>query len=306
MGAKFKTFGHKEWVAATNSRRFQAVLSKHMRRATAMNGMVAVRRQREVIRGTESIAANAALTIHIKGSSKPLVDHGDLFKAITFEVVDDYRVFVGVLRTNEEAFNLAVALHEGAAIQVTPAMRGMFFFLWKASIGDIPGEALTGRAAELYQRRPGGWLPLKASTAVITIPPRPWATVAFNDPNFQQQIKSNWERAAVAAFNEMAGKAGGGRPSAVSKAAKKMARAGKRLGSAAGKGLKAGKKAATKGLRAGKKVAKKAIRTGKKAANRAAKSVKRTTNKAKRVVVKTAKAAVRRVRGSSTKRKKSK
>lgn len=281
-------FGHKGWTSATNGRRFQAVLSKHMRRATEINGMIAVRRQREVIRGSEGIVANAALTIHIKGSSKPLVDHGDLFKAITYEVVNDYQVFVGVLRTNEDAYNLAVTLHDGAAVQVTPAMRGMFFFLWKASTGDISAESLTGRAAELYARRPGGWLPLKPSTTVITIPPRPWATVAFGDPAFQQQVKNNWERAAVAAFGELAGRAGGGRSSAIGKAVKSAKKTAKKAGKVAAKGAK---------------VAKKGLKLGRRAATKVTKFAKKTANKTKRMAKKATKSVVGKMRGKAPRRK---
>lgn len=203
------TFGFRKdagWTIFANAvdpRVFEAKLKHHMSRATALNGKVAVAAVRKVIRNG-AFAANAPLTVHIKGSSKPLVDNGTgLFQAITDEVQDHQTVFIGVNR-NSDMYNIAMALHEGVTLRVTPAMRGMFFMLWQASTGAIPSSSLTGRAAELWERRPGGWKPLKESTSVIVIPGRPFLEQAFQDPTLRNTLRNNWTQAVQATLRELA------------------------------------------------------------------------------------------------------
>ncbi len=78
---------------------------------------------------------NSPLTVLIKGSSKPLVDRGDLRLGITTDVgVHGKDIFgaVGVLRTRrtkdgKKLFNVAIALHSGFTIKVTPAVRAAIF-----------------------------------------------------------------------------------------------------------------------------------------------------------------------------------
>jgi len=284
MPARMTTFGYKEWQAACDPRRFERVLKKHMRRATELNGAVATKALRETIATGRGMAANAALTVFIKGSSKPLVDFADLYGSQTFEVVDDYTVWAGVLKQDQEGYNLAQALHDGFQAKVTPAMRGMFFYLWKASTGAIKPEQLTGRAAELWARRPGGWFPLDEGTTVITTPGRPWVSITFGDPSFKAKVMLNWEQALEAVFREIAGKGGSGLVGKAAKAAKKAAKAARRLERStrglrrtlARKTAKAGKSVA----RFGKKANRSLTRTGKKVGRRVSKVVNRSIRKA--------------------------
>jgi len=78
---------------------------------------------------------NSPLTILIKGSSKPLVDRGDLRQSINLRTeITREKVHggVGVLRTKRSKdgkvlWNLAIALHEGFVIKVTPKVRAAVF-----------------------------------------------------------------------------------------------------------------------------------------------------------------------------------
>lgn len=78
---------------------------------------------------------NAPLTILIKGSSRPLVDRGDLRLSIEPAVEREGRNVlgaVGVLRSRRakrgrKMFNVATALHEGFVIRVTPKVRAAVF-----------------------------------------------------------------------------------------------------------------------------------------------------------------------------------
>jgi hypothetical protein len=199
---EFKIKGLKRWRAALDARGFDEAARKNMRKATALNGKILEAAMRKVLQSGK-LKPNAALTIAIKGSSKPLVDHGTLFQAITSHVVDDFTVFVGVLR-NAPNYDLIETLHEGVEITVTPAMRGMFFMLWRVSIGEIDANRLTGRAAVLWERMPGGWLPLADDTKTIVIPPRRFVVAAFRTAGIVAQCRANWKKALDASFAERA------------------------------------------------------------------------------------------------------
>lgn len=198
MTAGIKLSGFAELQMRLNPARFTAALRKEVRRATALNGKLAVREVRKVIKGGME-PTNAPLTVMIKRSSKPLVNHGDLWAAIASTVVDDYTAFVGVNRKNG-AYDVAVGLHEGTTTRVSEKMRMMFRNLWEASQGTLDPSHLTGRAAELWARMPGGWLPLKKDTQFIVTPPRPFIVAAFRSPELHAQARANWEAAVQRAF----------------------------------------------------------------------------------------------------------
>lgn len=206
---EFKIKGLKRWRKALDARGFDEEARKRIRIATALNGKVVEAAMRKVLQSGR-LRANAALTIAIKKSSKPLVDQGTLFQSITSQVVDDFTAFVGVLRSSP-AYDLVQTLHEGVRIKVTQKMRGLFYMLWRASTGNIDSGRLTGRAAELWARMPGGWFPLAASTKVIVIPPRRFILAAFRAKGVIDQCRRNWEKALDDTFSARA-KAGKGEP----------------------------------------------------------------------------------------------
>ena len=78
--------------------------------------------------------ANSPLTILTKGSSRPLVDHGDLRSVNIRTEIDGDSVHggVGVLRTKmnkdgNKLWNIAIALHDGFVVNVTPKVRAAVF-----------------------------------------------------------------------------------------------------------------------------------------------------------------------------------
>jgi len=187
---------------AWDPRTYERVSRRHIRKATSINAMLAVRSIRYMI-GKGDLAPNAPLTIAIKGAGKrPLVDTGDLRQAVTHKVINDFVAFAGVLMTDDK-YNIAVTLHDGAEIGVTEAMRTMFWVLWLKST-HRPDLKLEGRAAELYKRFKGPWYPLSAKTTAIIIPARPFVRYAFADPELHRHAKANWQRAINATFRELA------------------------------------------------------------------------------------------------------
>lgn len=91
--------------------------------------------RRDLVTGMQSSAPggqpyvpNHPFTIAKKGSSKPLIHHGDLLNSINYHVIGDNAVFVGIKRGakrhgNLDTVNLAEIHEHGCVIRVTPKMR---------------------------------------------------------------------------------------------------------------------------------------------------------------------------------------
>lgn len=194
--------GWKRMARAVDSKRFSAQVRKHVALETRRNAQRAVKAIRKNIKSGD-FEKNAPLTIHIKGSSKPLIDNGDLWKALAIDVSAWNQAFVGILKS-DRMYDIAAFLHEGGTVRVTDRMRAMFRMLWFVSQGGDPG-ILTGRARELWERQPGGWYPLKESTTAIRVPGRPFITKVFSDAAFKNEMEAAWERAIERAFKAVTG-----------------------------------------------------------------------------------------------------
>jgi hypothetical protein len=201
MAKKAVTFT-KSWEdmsAKVIAGKFDPVLKKHFRRATIHNALLV----RKAIRGNikkGGHTANRPLTVAIKGSDKPLVDKGQLFGAITSKLISDFTAEVGV-KMGDPTANIAVTLHEGTTIKVTPAMRGLFMLLARASQGKA--VSLSGRAEQLFSRYKD-WKPLRPGTTAIVIRPRPFMREAIEDPMVTGLVYDNWQEALNAAAKEAA------------------------------------------------------------------------------------------------------
>lgn len=221
-GIKFGK-GWKNLRAALKPGAFTKRLQEEVARATEFNAMLVSREMREAIKSGVD-PANAALTAAIKGSDKPLIDKGALWKAITSKKLTWQTGFAGLLRgrrgADGELINVGAVLHEGASMRVTEAMRGLFLALANASrSGDA--SKLTGRALELWERTksakgPAGrdakgrftrgtvsagfWKPLAPETTAIVIPSRPWIEIAMKTPGLRAKLKRNWEAAVQRAI----------------------------------------------------------------------------------------------------------
>lgn len=177
---------------------FSPALQEAIGHATRINAAILRREIRKNIRSgvyASGRAKNRPLTEFIKGSSKALVDTGQLFQAITSNVQSWGRAEVGVARTSRSA-NVARIVHEGTVIPVTEKMRAMFRALAEVSNGTRDPSSLRGRAKALYERQKKGWVPLKLSTTHIMIPARPFIQEVINDPTIRNLISENWLTAA--------------------------------------------------------------------------------------------------------------
>ena len=179
--------------------KIDANLKIQVGRATRLNGKLAAREIRKTMK-KGGFEGNSPLTKFIKGSNKPLVDKGNIFKSITSVVLTPFTAEVGFIRGSTNA-NVGIVIHEGAIIKVTPAMRGMFAALASVSDGSASPASLSGRAKELWERRPkSGWKALKPSTTAIKIPARPFIKKTMENPLLNKLMGDNWNAAVAAAI----------------------------------------------------------------------------------------------------------
>jgi hypothetical protein len=190
--------GLEKLKTALNPARYRQRLNENVGRAVQLNAKIVEKKMRGVI--TAGLQpGQSELQEWLKGSSKPGVDHQDLFKAITSRKIKMMTYFVGVMRTAKK-FNVAEIIHFGSEIKVTKKMRGLFHTLWLVDQGRLSASKLTGRAKELYSRRKGKWKPLSPGTSKIVIPGRPFVTLAMADTAMKAKIAKNFAKAAQFSF----------------------------------------------------------------------------------------------------------
>jgi len=203
--------GWAKYREAVSWARFEPILRKHVGKATERNALSAVKQIRKEMKAGVP-PRNAKLTITIKGGSgKPLVGTpgADLFSSATYSLESWDKAIAGVKRTSGN-YNVALIVHEGATIKVTPKMRGMFDVLFRASRAHKEGRPipkLTGRALAIWEAsKKKRFYPLKPSTTVIRIPKRPYVRYAFQDLGLKRLVQEQWSTAVQKAFREIARK----------------------------------------------------------------------------------------------------
>lgn len=98
--------------------RFNADSDRTLRRMTKKAGHAAVRLIVKNIQASGALVGkpfepNSQATIELKGSSKPLIDHGDLMGSINTRMVSPYVSFAGVMKIHRSGVNIGKILHEG-------------------------------------------------------------------------------------------------------------------------------------------------------------------------------------------------
>lgn len=173
-------------------------------------------------------APNSPITTIIKGSSKPLVDRGDLIQSITFKA-SPRLLLVGIIRakSGDEKVNIGRTLHEGATIDVgkNPKQRAAVWAKVREAVSATRLLALTGKRRELVvsatraislrgrkgtpmtDRQRRAWFARQPKTAGRTgksiwrIPARPFITDPLSEPVFIEFVKKTWISAIQIALN---------------------------------------------------------------------------------------------------------
>jgi len=183
---------------------FKTKLEAEYARAGKIVGLKIAALMRKKIRERKNYEKNAGMTIDMKGSSKPLVDSGRLFKAVTFTSVSSLKgpsVTVGVFRTSDAA-NVARIVSAGATIVVTPKMSRLFKALHAASMGR-GGSIKSERGNELLAKSKGTIPALNVGTTLV-IPPRNFALATLKDPALAVIVEKEFSEALGRALAKMA------------------------------------------------------------------------------------------------------
>lgn len=215
------------YLKAMDPKAFQVRLARHLTTAAERVGRNFTAAARRAIRAGV-YAPNSPVTVILKGSSKPLVDKGDLFQSITFQVVDPYNVRMGVIRarSGDKLVNVALIVHEGATINVKqhPKVRAKVWAMVRSKLSPEALAALNRRqrasvssaAGTLGLNRKGGkwtekqrrwWFASHPSTAgasaardVWIIPARPYLANVARSADFQRMVGDTYAQAVQATF----------------------------------------------------------------------------------------------------------
>lgn len=207
---------------------FKRRLAHNLERAGHRVGREFVRIARGMIRSAE-YAPNSPITIMLKGSSKPLVDKGDLFQGIGYELDGPYNIRMGLLkrRVGQQVVNVGLVLHEGATIDVSahPQVRRKVWAMVRkaagaerlAKLNPRSRKAVTKAAADLgikatgrsrrgmfgamkaagkLQARPAGG----TGRQVWVIPARPFLSTPATSADFNKAIELHYSEAIRATF----------------------------------------------------------------------------------------------------------
>lgn len=192
MSGRSGMFGDwKAWEEVLSARGFTQRLDTEVDRANQRIGLDAVAAIRRSIRSGD-YEPNSALTVAIKGSSKPLVDTGDLNRRITHDVEKGRRaVWVG-LKRNEGKTSVAEKLHDGFVIDLEahPGIRQAVF-------------AKLREKGRMF--RPGNQLASGSKRWVV--PPRPFITGPLAGPEMQAKIRQHYHEAFGRALRNARGAA---------------------------------------------------------------------------------------------------
>ena len=167
----------------------------NMRRATLQNAIRMRDQTKLTIRnGRPEWADLSGATINIKGSSKPLIDHGDLMNSISLIMTKKGFYFIGVPRTvkNEagvDLINIGKVMEFGATIKPKKAQALTIPLSREASrmakdaggVKNIPNLFRPKGTRILALPEGDGFKPMFVLMKQVVIPPRPFITTTYND-----------------------------------------------------------------------------------------------------------------------------
>ena len=212
------------FVQGLDGNAFQRRLHGELLKANELIGKRFQRQARGLIRAAV-YAPNSPMTIILKGSSKPLLDRGDLYQAITYDVEGPYAVKVGVIKhrlKEGNALDVAWILHEGATINVAqhPKVRRKMWAMLRERMANLaklrkPRREVVLKAAAAmglgrkrrFTRKQIAYLIATGkisvpgrqykptSNPIWTIPARPFIGRPLSDPEFPVYAVKRWEAA---------------------------------------------------------------------------------------------------------------
>lgn len=185
VAGRMSGWGH--LMQITDPQKFQRLLHRNFSIAIKAACLDIVALIQELIRTNDEYAENAPLTVARKRSSRPLINRGDLIRAVTWKVHSSLHAEVGVKRVNRGGVNIAAVLHDGFTIDLSnPKYKKMRAFLALAKKELVLAGKLDQEARSKHGR-PG----------FLVVPGRPF----FDRPFRSQFVKKIVYDAAQAAID---------------------------------------------------------------------------------------------------------
>lgn len=188
-----------------NAGKVKSAIHRKFRKASKLVGTILEGDMRKMIRDG-NFEANSAMTVEMKGSSKPLVGHtGRLFRAITHRVratgsFDSAEIDIGVLRTSPEA-NVAELMTRSFEIVVTQKMATMFKVLRSIQLGQS-GAATSERAQQLLSDSKGHFPRLREGM-VLNVLARDFGLAVLRDPKTAVMVEKVFTAALAQVFETL-------------------------------------------------------------------------------------------------------
>lgn len=188
------------------------LMQKNMRMATLQNATLMRDETKKTIRnGRPEWEGLSSATIKVKGSTKPLIDHGDLMNSINYVIINKDTFFIGIPRTaknpnNVEMVYIAAVMEFGATIRpkkaqalAIPLNREAARMAQQAGgVGKIPG-LFKPKGTQILAIPDGQkFKPMFMLLRKVVIPPRSFIATTYNE-NYLK-FRNNYRMAAIAAL----------------------------------------------------------------------------------------------------------
>lgn len=182
------------------------ILEREIRRGTIRASLFLVTKVKEAIKARR-YTKNSPLTLALTRGDIPLLKEKNLFDALGFELKNSFESEVGVMKGRKstggvrssphDMQKIALLLHEGYTIDVTPEVRAAIFSALRERGGRRASSALKtldrneGRGKTKYRVRP-----------------RKFLSSVFKNPSNQEKVKKIWRESLETAFQKAGAKDG--------------------------------------------------------------------------------------------------
>ena len=182
------------------------ILEREIRRGTIKASLFLITRVKESIKARR-YTRNSPLTLALTRGDIPLLKEKNLFDALGFELKNSFESEVGVMKGRKstggvasppyDMQKVALLLHEGYTIDVTPEVRAAIFHALRERGGKRAKSAL--RAMDQNEGR---------GKTKFRVKPRKFLSSVFKNPSNQEKVKRIWRDSLETAFQKAGAKGG--------------------------------------------------------------------------------------------------
>ncbi len=182
------------------------ILEREIRRGTIKASLFLITKVKEGIKGRR-FTPNSPLTLALSRGDIPLLKEKNLFDALGFALKNSFESEVGVMKGRKttggvaspphDMQKVALLLHEGYTIDVTPQVRAAIIHALRERGGRKAKSALRAFDQNTGQGK-----------AKFRVRPRKFLSSVFKNPSNQEKVKRIWREALETAFQKAGAKDG--------------------------------------------------------------------------------------------------